>query len=309
MSNGFFDPPFAQAVGRKPIDPPYELLKVSMIKNSLAPNWSVPQNIHAFTTTRATQINGKNGVSVAPFDAFNLATHVGDDAQAVAHNRALLREIVPNEPLWLNQTHGVAVFKQPLSPTPLPEGARGFDNTITCNGTPEADAVLITEPNQVAVIMTADCLPVLFTTRQGNMVAGAHAGWRSLVGGVLENTVQAMCDAGAQRTDILAWMGPAIGAEQFDVGAQVRAEFIEVGIKLGISEHTTNPCFQAKLDNKYTADIYELARLRLQFAGITAQHISGGGLCTVSDPQQFYSYRREGKTGRMASLIWFEENE
>ena len=135
-----------------------------MLKNIITPDWASPPNVHALTTTRITQIEGQKGVSLAPFDAFNLATHVGDDAQAVAHNRALLREVVPSEPLWLNQTHGVAVYQS--------------STQTHCNGIPEADAVLVTEPNQVAVIMTADCLPVLFTTRQGTMVAGAHAGWR-----------------------------------------------------------------------------------------------------------------------------------
>lgn len=263
-----------------------------MLKNVIKPDWATPSNIHAFTTTRATHINGQMGASIAPFDAFNLASHVADDAQAVVHNRALLRVIVPNEPLWLNQTHGVTVYQS--------------DTQNHCNGIPEADAVLVTEPHQVAVIMTADCLPVLFTTRQGTMVAGAHAGWRSLVGGVLENTVHAMCEAGAQRDDILAWMGPAIGAEQFEIGAEVRAQFIQIGLDLGLSEEKISACFKQQGNQKYTADIYALARQRLQLAGILENRISGGGLCTVSDAQQFYSYRRDGATGRMASLIWFE---
>ncbi|MBS1174986.1 MAG: hypothetical protein H6R05_1117 [Burkholderiaceae bacterium] len=275
-----------------------------MLKNIITLDWTSPPNVHAFTTTRTTQIKGQKGVSLAPFDDFNLATHVGDDASAVMHNRALLREILPAEPLWLNQTHGVAVYQS--------------STQTHCNGVPEADAVLVMEPNRVAVIMTADCLPVLFTTRQGNMVAGAHAGWRSLINGVLENTVHAMCEAGAQRADMLAWMGPAIGAAQFEVGAEVRAEFIQKGLALGISEDLTRACFKKKFkqnleqntaqnpDQKYTADIYALARQRLQWAGLLGSHIHGGGLCTVSDAQQFYSYRRDGVTGRMASLIWFE---
>ena len=267
-----------------------------MLKNIITPDWASPPNVHALTTTRITQIEGQKGVSLTPFDAFNLATHVGDDAQVVAHNRALLREVVPSEPLWLNQTHGVAVYQS--------------STQTHCNGIPEADAVLVTEPNQVAVIMTADCLPVLFTTRQGTMVAGAHAGWRSLVGGVLENTVKAMCETGAQRSDILTWMGPAIGAAKFEIGAEVRTEFIQKGLALGIAEDLTSACFKQNLEQqqaqKYTADIYALARQRLQLAGVLDAHISGGGLCTVSDAQKFYSYRRDGVTGRMASVIWFE---
>ncbi len=274
-----------------------------MLKNTITPDWESPSNIHAFTTTRATHIHGQVGVSAAPFDRFNIATHVGDDAQAVVHNRALLREIVPNEPLWLNQTHEVAVFSN-----------SDQSNTQThCNGIPEADAVLVTEPNQVAVIMTADCLPVLFTTRQGDMVAGAHAGWRSLVNGVLENTVLAMCDAGAERSEILAWLGPAIGAAQFEVGAEVRAQFIQAGLAAGISEEASSACFTQRPEQhasqKYCADIYALARQRLQLAGLANGHINGGGLCTVSDAQKFYSYRRDGVTGRMASVIWFSRLE
>jgi hypothetical protein len=142
------------------------------------------------------------------------------------------------------------------------------------------------------------------------MVAGAHAGWRSLVNGVLENTVKTMCEAGAQRADILAWMGPAIGAAQFEIGAEVRTECIQKGLALGIAEDLTSACFRQSLEQqpvqKYTSDIYALARQRLQLAGVLDAHISGGGLCTVSDAQKFYSYRRDGVTGRMASVIWFE---
>ena len=267
-----------------------------MLKNVILPDWVNPSNVHAFTTTRTTHVNGQKGVSLAPFNEFNLGSHVGDVAQAVAHNRSLLRQIVPSEPLWLNQTHGVAVYQS--------------NTQNQCNGIPEADAVLVTEPNQVAVIMTADCLPVLFTTRQGNMVAGAHAGWRSLLNGVLENTLHAMCQAGAQRTEIIAWMGPAIGAAQFEVGAEVRAEFIQKGLVLGIAEDVTRECFRQSLEqqsaHKYTANIYALARQRLQWSGLLDNHIHGGCLCTVSDAQKFYSYRRDGTTGRMASVIWFE---
>ncbi len=273
------------------------------------PNWSAPAHVHAFTTTRDAQIKGKSGVSLPPFDGFNLATHVGDDAHAVASNRALLRELVPSEPLWLNQTHGIEVFSKRADSIDSDRSG----NAATCksmesdpfeNNIPEADAVLVTEPNQVAVIMTADCLPVLFTTRRGTMVAGAHAGWRSLVGGVLERTVDAMQQAGAQTADIIAWMGPAIGAQQFEIGAEVRTQFISENAQLGISEAATTACFQAHSEHKFLADIYALARLRLHHAGVS--DVQGGQYCTVSDAQRFYSYRRDGVTGRMASVIWFE---
>lgn len=269
------------------------------VQNVLLPDWPAPANVHGLMTTRLTVIDGQIGASSGVYGGvqgehgFNLATHVGDVPDAVAHNRQLLRQILPSEPLWLNQTHGVAI-------------ARSIEA-----GCPEADAVLLTEPKQVGVIMTADCLPVLFTTRAGNMVAGAHAGWRSLLSGILEQTVAAMVDAGAVNDEIIVWLGAAIGAEQFEVGAEVRAQFIAEGLKLGITAEQTAACFVARSSNgndaqKYLADIYALARQRLQCAGLRAEQISGGGLCTVSDAERFYSYRRDGVTGRMASLIWFE---
>lgn len=285
------------------------------LNHILTPDWDAPPNVRALMTTRLTQVNGHSGVSVAPFAAFNVATHVGDEPDAVAHNRALLRQALPSEPLWLNQVHGVNIYT----------------DAVDCNGIPEADAVLVTEPRQVGVIMTADCLPVLFTTRAGDMVAGAHAGWRSLVDGVLERTVAAMVNAGAARGDIVAWLGAAIGKEQFEVGAEVRAQFIDKAAVIGIVADATVACFtpcpasrhrvatemgdmnkngnsgnSSNAGNKYLADIYALARQRLQCAGLSETQIFGGGLCTVSDPARFYSYRRDGACGRMASLVWFE---
>lgn len=269
------------------------------VQHVLLPDWSAPANVHGLMTTRLSVIDGQIGASSGVYGGaqgehgFNLATHVGDMPEVVMHNRQLLRQILPSEPLWLNQTHGVAIARR------------------IAEGCPEADAVLLTEPNQVGVIMTADCLPVLFSTRSGHMIAGAHAGWRSLVSGILEQTVAAMVDAGAVSDEIIVWLGAAIGAEQFEVGAEVRAQFIAEGLKLGITAEQTAACFVARIGNgndaqKYLADIYALARQRLQCAGLRAEQISGGGLCTVDDAQQFYSYRRDGVTGRMASLIWFE---
>ena len=269
------------------------------VQNVLLPDWPAPVNVHGLMTTRLSVIDGQIGASSGVYgdaqgdNGFNVATHVGDAPDAVVHNRQLLRQILPSEPLWLNQTHGVAIARR------IEEGC------------PDADAVLLIEPKQVGVIMTADCLPVLFTTRSGNMVAGAHAGWRSLVSGILEKTVTAMLDAGAVNDEIIVWLGAAIGAEQFEVGAEVRTQFIAEGLKLGITAEQTAACFVARSNEcndaqKYLADIYALARLRLQCAGLRAEQISGGGLCTVDDAQQFYSYRRDGVTGRMASLIWYE---
>ena len=268
-----------------------------MLKNIIIPDWATPPNIHALTTTRITHIKGQKGVSLAPFDAFNLATHVGDDAQAVAHNRALLREVVPSEPLWLNQTHGVVVYQS---------------NTQThCNGIPEADAVLVIEPNQVAVIMTADCLPVLFTTRQGTMVAGAHAGWRSLAGqqgkGVLERLLQklqALCPA-ADDEGWMAWLGPCIGPRAFEVGDEVRVAFVQTQLAAAacfVAQPATDKC------GKWLADLAGLARLRLAAMGVQAIYGNNSSLewCTFSQPQRFFSYRRDGRTGRMAAAIWLQ---
>lgn len=276
---------------------------MDFLEHIVCPDWEAPSQVHAMMTTRLSALRldsrldgGKvhMGMSAPPYAKFNLATHVGDDSVAVAHNRELLRRVLPSEPIWLNQTHGVAVHV-PLAGDAAVVDRDGF--------VPEADAVVVSVPNQVAVIMTADCLPVLFTTRSGGVVAGAHAGWRSLVNGVLERTVDAMCVAGAVRGDILAWLGPAIGPHQFEVGAEVRAQFVSAGCAAGLTCAQVEGCFVPQGAEKFLADIYALARQRLALAGVFS--VSGGGLCTVSDAQRFYSYRRDGVTGRMASLVWF----
>ncbi|MDT0354662.1 peptidoglycan editing factor PgeF [Herbaspirillum huttiense F1] len=245
----------------------------------LIPDWAAPANIGALTTLRA------GGFSPAPYGdgqgggGLNLGTHVDDDPALVARNRALLRRLLPSEPAWLTQVHGVAV----LDAAALPDQ-------------PTADACISSTPGAVCVMMTADCLPVLFCDRAGTVVGAAHAGWRGLAGGVLEATVGAMRARGAQ--DIIAWLGPAIGPEQFEVGAEVREAFItqQAAAQHAFRAYPGRP-------GKYLADIYELARQRL--ASMDVHDVSGGGLCTVSDPR-FYSYRREKTTGRMGSLVWLK---
>ncbi len=223
------------------------------------------------------------GSSLPPYDdgaggcGLNLGTHVGDDARRVAINRNLLRELLPNDPIWLTQVHGNKVVDAEQSRS----GA-------------EADAIISSGKNLVCCIQTADCLPVLFCATDGNAVGAAHAGWRGLASGVLENTIDRMFAAGAQ--DLIAWMGPAIGPQRFEVGEEVRAAFTDKDARAAAAFQP----FPGR-EGKYKADIYALARLRLQDAGV--QQVFGGGLCTVSDPQ-FYSYRRDHVTGRMASLIW-----
>jgi len=247
----------------------------------LVPDWrGAPANIGALSTTR------RGGVSRAPYDdgagggGLNLGAHVGDDPQAVLRNRALLRATLPAEPVWLNQVHGAEVT----------EGAAHA-------GAPSADAIVATTPGVVCAIQTADCLPVLFCDERGRVVGAAHAGWRGLAQGVLENTVARMRNAGAG--EILAWLGPAIGPRHFEVGQDVFEAFAgrDGGAAAAFVPSAGSPA-------KYHADIYLLARRALAKAGV--ERISGGGFCTVGEPRRFYSYRRERTTGRMVSLIWLK---
>ena len=238
----------------------------------ITPNWPAPPSVKAYTTTRY------GGYSSAPFHGFNLADHVGDDPEAVAANRTLLLQTLnlPSEPLWLKQVHGI-------------ETIAAHSHRTNCM----ADATYTTQREQVCVVLTADCLPVFFCDRAGTCVAVAHAGWRGLAGGILEATVQCF-KVPAQ--DILVWLGPAIGPQAFEVGAEVRDTFIDF-LPLAIE------AFQPGYDeNHWLADLYQLARQRLVQQGVT--EIYGGNCCTYTDAERFYSYRREKVTGRMANLIW-----
>ncbi|MFZ7135618.1 peptidoglycan editing factor PgeF [Avibacterium avium] len=243
--------------------------------DALKPNWAAPANIHAFTTLR------QGGVSQAPYDSFNLGDHVGDDKNSVKTNRTLLVEqfYLPQFPLFLNQTHSTRVIHLPYDGNNL-----------------DADAVYTNQPNQVCLVMTADCLPVLFTNQQGTEVAAAHAGWRGLCDGVLEQTVQQFQ---AEPQEIIAWLGPAIGPKSFQVGEDVRQQFIAQDPNAA-QAFVPDPIEQGK----YLADLYHIARLRLNKLGIS--QISGGEHCTYLEKTAFFSYRRDKQTGRMASLIWFE---
>lgn len=234
------------------------------------PDWPAPPGVRALQTLRT------GGCSPAPWASFNLGDHVGDAPARVAANRAELRRQLPSEPLWLTQVHGTTVVDAALAP----QGA-------------SADASFSRLPGQVCAVMTADCLPVLFCDRAGTVVAAAHAGWRGLLDGVLENAIVALQVAPGE---LLAWLGPAIGPACFEVGNDVRAAFVA-------RDAEAAGCFRPH-GSKWLADIYALARQRLQQAGVTA--ISGGGACTVSDAERYFSYRRDGVTGRMATLIWLE---
>ena len=242
---------------------------------AINPNWSVPKNIHAFTTTR------EGGVSLTSYFSFNLGDHVGDNKSAVKTNRSLLVEKfgLPQTPIFLTQTHSTRVIQLPYSGQNL-----------------EADAVYTNVPHQVCVVMTADCLPVLFTTTSGIEVAAAHAGWRGLCDGVLEETVKYFQ---AKPEDIIAWFGPAIGPTVFQVGIDVVKQFVEIDEKAKLA-------FQpdAIEEGKYLGNLYQIATQRLNNLGIT--QIYGGNHCTFNEKELFFSYRRDNQTGRMASVIWFE---
>lgn len=231
------------------------------------PDWPAPANVKSLQTTRL------GGMSAAPYSSFNLGDHVGDDIKAVVANRQQL----PSPAAWLKQTHSTIVVDASAVTTPI-----------------EADASFSRTANVVSVVMTADCLPVLFCDQQGTVVAAAHAGWRGLCDGVLEATVKAM-DVKAEH--IMAWMGPAIGPQAFEVGDDVRNEFIR-------HDAAAAAAFAAQSNGKWLGDIYLLARQRLNQLGIT--QIYGGTECTFSDSERYFSYRRDGVTGRMASLIWLE---
>lgn len=245
----------------------------------LKPDWPAPANVHAVVTTRV------GGVSPSPWDSLNLGLHVGDDPLRVQENRGRLLVAVNGiapaaTPQWLNQIHGTVLVEAE------PEAIRR-----QCL-TPDADAVFTRQSGLPCVVMTADCLPVFFCDRAGTRVAVAHAGWRGLCDGVLEATLGVFPSAG----EVLAWMGPAIGPEAFEVGDEVRGAFL---VRDAAAARSFLPSPNA---GRWLADLYGLARLRLERAGV--RHISGGGFCTYRDSARFFSYRREGRTGRMAAVIW-----
>jgi YfiH family protein len=235
------------------------------------PDWPMPANVRSLQTTR------RGGVSRAPYDSLNLGDHVGDNPLAVAQNRQRLNRLMPSEPVWLEQVHGTQVVNADLA---------------SCK--PRGDASVAHRPGSVCVVMTADCLPVLLCDEAGTVVGAAHAGWRGLCDGVIEATIAAMNTPAAK---LLAWLGPAISQPAFEVGAEVRAAFIA-------KDAQAVSAFVPGVDGKWQADIYQLARLRLQALGVT--QIYGGQHCTFHEAARFFSYRRDGVTGRMGTFIWLE---
>lgn len=285
------------------------------------PRWSVSARVHACTTTRL------GGNSRGPHAGLNLATHVGDDPAKVAANRRQLATALqlPEAPVWLEQVHGTEVLEigalatertrktapssSPCSlslPSPsfpsLVSAANPTDGASPSNQraaasvdlAPCADASLTRESGRVCAVLTADCLPLLLCERHGAAVAAVHAGWRGLFAGVIERTVDKLGQAPER---IAAWLGPAIGPRAFEVGPEVREAFVR-------ADPAAAAAFKPSPSGRWLADLYRLARQRLRQAGVSA--ISGGEFCTFGDQARFYSYRRDGQTGRMASLIWLD---
>ncbi len=240
----------------------------------IAAPWPAATRVRAVTTVRT------GGVSAPPFDTFNLGDHVNDDPVAVRANRVRLRAdlALPAEPLWFTQVHGTRVV-----------AAAG-----TAAGT-EADGSFTDRAGVVCAVLTADCLPVFLCDRAATRVAVVHAGWRGLVAGVVEQGLAAMEMPGGDQ--VLAWLGPAIGPQAFEVGDEVRQAFVSRQPEAAMA-------FRKNTNGRYYADIYTLARLRLAAAGVT--QVYGGEYCTYTESQRFFSYRRDGQTGRMAALIWLD---
>jgi YfiH family protein len=236
----------------------------------ILPDWPAPGRVEGLVTTR------RGGVSQGVFASLNLGDHVGDDPLAVLANREIVRQKIRGQALWLQQVHG----------------RRVVDAADNAPSPPRADASFTRQAGLACAVMTADCLPVLLCDNAGSVVAAAHAGWRGLLAGVLEATVAAM---GVPGRELMAWLGPAIGPQAFEVGNEVREAFLAV-------EPRAATAFQLTPNGRWLADIYRLARQRLAGQGVTRAF--GGGFCTVNEPERFFSYRRNSRTGRMASLIW-----
>jgi YfiH family protein len=242
----------------------------------IRPDWPAPASVSAVATTRT------GGCSRAAWASLNLGDHVGDDPAAVEHNRRCLRQALqlPAEPLWLQQVHGIEVA-----------------DAATAAPRMRADAIIADRAGQTCVVMTADCLPVLFCNAAGTHVAAAHAGWRGLAAGVLEATVTALAHSGAAPATLMAWIGPSISATAYEVGAEVRDAFLAVDPVAGSG-------FSVNARGRWQLDLVAIARRRLAAVGV--QRMYGGTLCTAGDPLRFFSHRRDGSCGRQATLIWIE---
>lgn len=243
----------------------------------IRPDWPAPENIVSLCTLRS------KGLSSPPFDSFNVALHVGDDGSDVEQNRQLILSEHPDidEIVWLEQIHSNRVVNEPESGTQLHQ----------------ADASITSKAGLACAVMTADCLPILLTDKQGQQIAAVHAGWRGMVAGVIENTVAQFTAPG---NELLAWFGPAISARHFEVGSEVRDAFVASDQQL--SEQITQAFVPSNKEGHFYADLYQLATLKLNSLGVSKLY--GGECCTYADAERFYSYRRDGQTGRMVTLIY-----
>jgi YfiH family protein len=239
----------------------------------IVPDWPAPARVRAFVTTRP------GGVSRGEYASMNLGAASGDEPRDVARNRAIVRGHLPTEPRWMAQVHGVEVADL---------------DRIAPDAAPRADAAVTGSRGNVGVVLTADCMPLFLCDAEGKRIAVAHAGWRGMAGGVIENAVGAM---GVDPAQVMAWMGPAIGPQAFEVGAEVRAAFLA-------SDSGADEAFKPHTPGKYLADLYALARRRLARAGVSSVH--GGDFCTLTDTGRFFSYRRVPASGRMGAFIWME---
>ncbi|MCG6951013.1 MAG: peptidoglycan editing factor PgeF [Betaproteobacteria bacterium] len=243
-----------------------------MTLRPIVPDWNVPAAVRALVTTRA------GGVSGGAHAALNLGLRCGDEVDAVLENRRRLRALLPAEPLWLRQVHGRNVL--------FAEQVAAAEH--------EADASVTTRPHRVCAVLVADCLPVLLADERGEAVGVAHAGWRGLASGVIESTVAAFPCA---PTRLVAWLGPAIGPKVYEVGDEVRAAFL-------VHDAAAASAFVPTRPGHWLADLYALARQRLSACGV--RQVGGGGFCTYSETERFFSFRRDRITGRMAALVWLE---
>jgi hypothetical protein len=251
-------------------------MQSSMPEDWIVPDWPAPACVHAVTTTR------QGGVSVGAFSSMNPAGHVGDAPEAVAANRARLQQLLalPAAPAWLQQVHGTTVV-----------------DAVSAPGSAQADAACACRPGVICAVLTADCLPLLLCDREGKCVAAVHAGWRGLAAGIIEQAVHSLQRTGA---DLLAWLGPAISQAAYRVGDEVRDTFMA-------HDRRAAAAFTAAAGGGWQADLYRLARQRLQDCGVA--DVYGGGFCSYGEPARFFSYRRDGTCGRMASLIWLSRQD
>ena len=245
------------------------------LADCIVPSWPAPPNVRAFVTTRA------GGVSSGPYATLNVGFSTADERSAVEANRARLAALLPAEPRWLSQVHGARVVRA----------------ETVADRLEAADAAITREPHTVCAVLIADCLPVLLSDRAGTVVGAAHAGWRGLAAGVLDNTVSEICRDNTAPEDLIAFLGPAIGPRAFEVGDDFYGAFTD-------NDSGSAAAFERTGAGKWHADLFALARRALARCGLSEVH--GGGLCTYSDAQRFYSYRRGKVTGRMAAVIWRE---